>query len=163
MRIRDPRSKVQRYCSQPQCKRASKAHSQRLWSSKPENHDYFTGEANSERVRQWRKTHLGYETKPNRGPKGPLQDLIETYLVDNKVVVVGEREKLLQDHMRLQTALVVGLVSILSEATLQDEIAKILRSCLNRGGDILIGNSLEKPRALGGHDSEQPPVNPQGR
>jgi len=36
----------QRHCSAKDCRRASKAASQRRWLLKPENHDYFKGPAN---------------------------------------------------------------------------------------------------------------------
>ena len=50
----------QRYCSQPACRKASKAASQRRWLQQPHNRDYFSGPAHVERVRQWRKDHPGY-------------------------------------------------------------------------------------------------------
>ncbi len=40
----DPRNvKRQKYCSQPECRKASKAASQKKWLEKPENQDYFQG------------------------------------------------------------------------------------------------------------------------
>ena len=40
----DPRNRRhQRYCSQPACRKASKAASQRRWLGKPDNRDYFRG------------------------------------------------------------------------------------------------------------------------
>ena len=47
----------QRYCAAPQCRRVSKAASQRRWLSRPENRDYFRGPDNVERVRTWRAAH----------------------------------------------------------------------------------------------------------
>ena len=41
----------QHYCSQPPCRQASKAASQRRWLRKPQNRDYFSGPAHVERVR----------------------------------------------------------------------------------------------------------------
>jgi hypothetical protein len=40
----DPRNlRLQRYCAQPACRRASKAVSQRRWLAKAANRDYFRG------------------------------------------------------------------------------------------------------------------------
>jgi hypothetical protein len=44
----------QTYCSEPACRRASKAASQRRWMAREENQDYFRDCSNCERVRQWR-------------------------------------------------------------------------------------------------------------
>ena len=57
----DPRAiHTQHYCGRPECRRASHAASQHRWLSKPENHDYFRGEANVVRVQAWRQSHPGY-------------------------------------------------------------------------------------------------------
>jgi len=44
----------QKYCNKAECKKASKAESQRKWLNKPENSDYFRSHENVERVQQWR-------------------------------------------------------------------------------------------------------------
>ena len=44
----DPRNvKRQKYCSRPECRKASKAASQKKWLEKPENQDYFQGTDNT--------------------------------------------------------------------------------------------------------------------
>jgi hypothetical protein len=48
----------QRFCSDPACKKASKALSQQLWLAKPENRKHWRGQV--ERVREWRKAHPRY-------------------------------------------------------------------------------------------------------
>jgi len=136
MRIRDPRSKRQRYCAEPECKRASRTRSQKRWLSKPENRDYFAGPASTERVRQWRKANPNYWKKRKPVNKAPLQDLMDMYLADCNDVVVIENQKALQDFIKAQTAVMVGVVSLFSGVTQQDEIATILRACSNRGADI---------------------------
>ena len=76
--IPDPRNlKRQQYCSEPPCRGASKAASQRRWLSKPENRDVFKGPIHVARVQAWRRAHPGYwRRSPARGSlKGaPLQD-----------------------------------------------------------------------------------------
>ena len=52
----------QAFCTAPDCRRASKAKSQRRWLAKSANRDYFRGADHVERVQQWRKAHPGYWT-----------------------------------------------------------------------------------------------------
>ena len=60
----DPRNlRHQRYCSAKECRRASKAASQRRWLAKAENRDYFRGPEQVARVRTWRDAHPGYARK----------------------------------------------------------------------------------------------------
>jgi len=61
----DPRNHYhQRYCSKPDCRKASKVASQHRWLSKPGNRSYFRGPANVERVRgAWRKANPGYSKR----------------------------------------------------------------------------------------------------
>ena len=60
----DPRNlRHQRYCSAKECRRASKAASQRRWLAKTENRDYFSGPEQVARVRIWRDAHPGYARK----------------------------------------------------------------------------------------------------
>ena len=47
----------QRYCSEPVCRKAAKAASQKRWLNKPENRDYFRGLHNVRRVQEWREAH----------------------------------------------------------------------------------------------------------
>ena len=70
----DPRNRRhQRHCSQPACRQASKAASQRRWRTSPKGRDYFCGSANRLRVQVWRKAHPGYWQGQRRKP-GALQD-----------------------------------------------------------------------------------------
>jgi len=61
---------------------------------------------------------------------------MDMYLADCNDVVVIENQKALQDFIKAQTAVMVGVVSLFSGVTQQDEIATILRACSNRGADI---------------------------
>jgi len=57
----DPRSRHrQLFCSDPACKKASKALSQKYWRAKPENRNYWRGPEQVERVRIWRNAHPQY-------------------------------------------------------------------------------------------------------
>ena len=84
----DPRNlRHQRYCSAKECRRASKAASQRRWLAKAENRDYFSGPEQVARVRIWpgappiqdmpARSHLGdprYKNTHRRNPLIPLNN-----------------------------------------------------------------------------------------
>ena len=78
----DPRNlRHQRYCSAKECRRASKAVSQRRWLAKAENRDYFRGPEQVARVRTWRTVHPGYGRK--KCPRRPaLQEHSSAQPVD---------------------------------------------------------------------------------
>lgn len=71
----------QSYCSETECRRASKAASQAAWLAKPENKDYFRDPSHVERVKAWRAAHPGYKRKR---PKASLvlQDRLPAQPVD---------------------------------------------------------------------------------
>src|SRR5260370_39868139 len=73
---RDPRLRQrQKYCSEPECRAASKRSSQRRWLRKPENHEYFSGEQHVDRVQAWRAQNPGYWRKAALNGQ-PLQEMI---------------------------------------------------------------------------------------
>ena len=149
------------YCPEPDCRRASKAESQRRWLSRPENENYFCGAAHGERVRQWSKAHPGYWRKkiPAPGeisaPGGALQEIskeIPEEMPEPSIPEVVHKEMIekseppgpphtLQEisllQFVLQPALLVGLIAVLTGAALQEDIAQSARSLLDRGEDIL--------------------------
>jgi hypothetical protein len=130
----------QQYCAKPECRRASKAHSQGQWLSKPENQDHFRGPENSERVRQWRQAHPGYWRKKRSVVEEPLQETCSTQSTQNQEVVSSSLLPVpdaLQDICSVQPALLVGLISAVTGYTLQEDIAASTRSLLTRGEDIL--------------------------
>ena len=58
----------QRYCSEPDCRKVSKAASQKKWVKK--NPDYFRSKENVLRVQEWRKANPDYSKR-----KHDLSDL----------------------------------------------------------------------------------------
>ncbi len=70
-------AKHQVYCGKPECRKASKAESQRRWLQKPENRGYFTGSANVKRVQEWRKANPGYSQRKDKDREKSLQDNLE--------------------------------------------------------------------------------------
>lgn len=134
----DPRNRGrQLYCSKPECRRASKAASQRKWLGRPENQNYFRGAENCERVRQWRQAHPGYWRNKTPAPEGTLQEPCKPQGIENEEVGLIGRTGALQDICFSQPALFVGLISVLTGQALQEDIAASVRSFLNRGQDIL--------------------------
>jgi len=64
----------QRYCSNADCRRASKAASQAAWLAQPQNIGYFRSPVHSARVQLWRAAHPGY----SRGKARKLVDYATT-------------------------------------------------------------------------------------
>lgn len=114
----DPRNRYhQRYCSEPDCRSASKAASQRRWLSQPGNRSYFRGPANVERVRVWRKANPGYGKREDaQGTQGPsaLQDLCPSQVADNPSDSGDLECPLLQDLLASQAVVLIGLIAQLT-------------------------------------------------
>ena len=127
----------QRFCSKPDCRRASKAASQRKWASRSENRDYFRGADNCERVRQWRLANPGYWRTRKTTPKPALQEISVTNHIDKESVAESNDCIALQEICGTQPALLVGLISVLTGHALQDDLLHSARDFLRRGHDIL--------------------------
>jgi hypothetical protein len=144
----DPRNaKRQKYCSKPDCRKASKKDSQQRWLSKPENREHFCGPTNVSRVQQWRKDNPGYWKKS----KNALQDSLigqPTVNIDDTVKSVHNA---LQDSLITQPAVLIGLIAHFTDFALQDNIAKTLHLLQQLGQDIL--NSATQTKG-GQYDSE---------
>jgi hypothetical protein len=135
------------YCKKPECRKASKAASQKKWLAREENRQYFHGLVNVQRVQQWRKDHPGYwRPKPSQEPE-PLQDLLFEKTQENPAV---ERPKTsspnspLQDLLHAQHVVLIGLIAQYTGSTLQDDIALTARRLQQLGSDILNGPTQTK-------------------
>ena len=143
----EPRNRGrQRYCPEPECRRASEASSRRRWTLRPENQNYFREAENTERVRQWRKAHPGYWRKKKPAGEDALQETCEAQESVNESVAHAKAPDALQDICFLQPALLVGLISILVGSALQEDIARQAKNFLARGQDILTFSSQYRPR-----------------
>ena len=131
----------QRYCSEPACRRQSKAESQRRWREKPQNQNYFRGEENCERVREWRERHPGYARKKKSAPAEALQDLCMSQAAQNQPLAGPDLSAALQDLFVMQPAVLVGLISTMTGSALQDDIAIATRALFRKGQDILGPNA----------------------
>lgn len=127
----------QQYCAKDTCRKASKAARQARWLAKPENRDYFRGDANSERVRQWRLANPGYSRRKTTSPRVALQDVSDPQPVEKEHSMKSCTTSPLQDVLLMQPALLVGLIAVVTGHALQDDIAASARQFLNRGRDIL--------------------------
>ena len=138
----DPRNgHHQRFCTEPACQAASKRASQRKWVRK--NPDYFRGPTQVGRVAAWRREHPGYWRKGVRQEADATPDALQEVLIaqgfDRKQVntlrtcLREEISRPLQDVLSAQVFAIAGLVTFISGDALQDDIARILRVCYERG------------------------------
>ena len=134
----DPRNATrQRYCSKPECRKASKASSQKQWLQKPENQDYFRGPDNVERVQHWRKDHPGYWRRKSKNKPTALQDSLILQVTENNDNRDDFMTHALQDSLILQPAVLIGLIAQLTGYALQEDIAMAARRMQQLGNDIL--------------------------
>ena len=127
----------QRYCSQPDCRRASKAASQRRWLAKPANRNHFRDQENIRRVQQWRLDHPGYWKKKPTVPD-QSQTIAAQPLAPSSLLVTQSQPSLaLQDVCLTRLPVFIGLVSMVTGGTLQEDIAATTLKLEARGRDIL--------------------------
>ena len=137
--IPDPRTADrQRYCSQPDCQQASKAASQRRWLSKNGNGDYFRGPEAVRRVQAWRELNPGYwRAKTSSSERGQLVNNQASNPGQSSCNVPRGLPRTLQEDCLTQDPAFVGLISMVTGSTLQEDIAATARQLLLRGRNIL--------------------------
>ena len=139
----------QKYCNIPECRKASKASSQKKWLRNPENKNYFKGPENTQRVKEWRKRNPGYWKRSSSSKENALQDPLNgqvTEINENSSDFAGIA---LQDLLTVQPAVLIGLISKFIGSSLQDDIARTILLMQESGQDIL----FYQPQAEGGdHD-----------
>jgi hypothetical protein len=124
----------QKYCAKKACRAAGKAARQRRWLAKPENKNYFREADNAARVREWQRRNPGYWRNTARHKGRTLQDALPPQVPES----LEEKAALaLQDALRLQGPVLIGLIAHLSDSTLQEDIASTARGLLQLGQDIL--------------------------
>jgi len=127
----------QRYCSKPQCRKASKKASQEKYLSSKKGIGYFKGVSNVNRVREWRTSHPGYwKVKRDLTLKALQEDCI-SQPVSNQSDTCNLVRAALQDLCVTQPALIIGLISSLTGNALQDDIAETVHRFIDLGHDIL--------------------------
>jgi len=130
----------QKYCDKEPCRRAAKAAQQRRWLGKPDNTDYFRGPENAARVRAWQRAHPGYWRNTRRYKSRALQE--------SRPAQVPERAEdfgrlALQESMRCQVPILLGLIATLTDSTLQEDMLASTRRLLQLGQDILGGRASD--------------------
>jgi hypothetical protein len=136
----DPRNlRHQRYCSKPECRKASKAASQRRWLAKAQNRDYYRGTANVERVRAWRAAHPGYWRRPGVQSTSALQDVSSGQAIETHKKTPTSAAVALQDFLCAQPTVLIGLIANLTGTALQEDIAFTAQRFQQLGQDIVAG------------------------
>ena len=151
---RDHRNrKRQRYCSNANCRRASKAASQAAWLAQPQNIDYFRDPVHVARVQAWRTAHPGYSRGKRRRPPA-LQDAliaqaidtIEEYPIHGEIAAACSLTAL-QDLLNAPSPVLAGLIAHLFEGTLQEDIATTTRRLVQLGHDVINRSRNEHSQA----------------
>jgi hypothetical protein len=136
--VPQPQSRYhQRFCSQVACQKASKARSPRRWLARSGNRDYWRGPEQVARVQAWRQTHRQYWKRPRRQARRTLQEVCPSQPVVSQGIQSNLITPPLQEDSFTQHPLVVGLISMLTASTLQEDIASTHRRLVARGQEIL--------------------------
>jgi hypothetical protein len=128
----------QHYCPARACRQASKTASQRRWAHQFSNRSHFRGENEVRRVQEWRRDHPGYWKKQkSRSGKGQDADNQQVNPEQRSRNVRSSNLSTLQDFCLTQDPAFVGLISMVTGSTLQEDIAATARNLLLRGQNIL--------------------------
>jgi hypothetical protein len=141
----DPRNATrQEYCRGPECRRASKADSQKRWTEKPENRNYFCGPINIQRVQQWRKEHPGYWRRKSEKAGSALQETLNEQPSENTMDTADLPSGALQDILSTQHIVLLGLIANFTGSALQDDMAITVRRLLRLGQDVVNNSTHSK-------------------
>ena len=127
----------QRFCAKPDCRKASRRESQQAWLGKPGNQDYFRDAKNAKRVRDWQEEHPDYWKNTARYRRRTLQEACPAQPPVVQELEISSPHRTLQDLCSMQIPLFVGLISMLMDCTLPEDIATSTRRLLAKGHDIL--------------------------
>lgn len=133
----DPHNiKKQRYCSKPDCRKASKVAAQARWLAKKENRNYFSSPENVQRVQEWRAKNPGYWRRATKSDNA-LQDHSSSKTTNNQSVKAELTRVALQDLLITHRTVLAGLIAHLTGSTLQDDIDATTLHMQQLGSDIL--------------------------
>lgn len=142
--IPDHRNKNrQKYCTKPECRKASKAESQKKWLSKPENKSYFKSEDNVLHVQEWRKDNPGYWKRNSKNGDIALKDTLTVQTIENNTDNSQITKDTLQDFLMTQPPVIIGLIAHFTGSTLQENISEYILRMQKSGEDILYLNKPE--------------------
>ena len=139
----------QRYCSDSECRRASKAASQSAWLAQPQNTSYFRDPVHIARVQAWRTANPGYgRGRPRRATA--LQDPLVAQVPDEMdeslirtEIAAAPGALALQDLLDAPSPVLAGLIAHLFEVTLQEDIAATTRRLVQLGHDVIYRSQHE--------------------
>ena len=154
--------KRQKYCRKPDCRKASKAASQRRWLAKPANQGYFCGPKNVKRVQLWREDNPGYWRRKHKTSKDALQDPLKRQPIENKTNNTDFTNDALQDFLTAQPPVLLGLIANFTGNALQDNIVITLQRLQKLGQDIVTNLTHSKGDHYGIQGSHRSPSHPQG-
>lgn len=139
----------QKYCAKPACRKASKVAIQEAWLGKPENRDHFRGPENVQRVQAWRAGNPGYWLRRGVKRVDALQETLNLECADNQQEKPKRAVPALQDILKSQDPLVLGLVIHLTDTALQEDIVGMTQRLITKGrammGERPGGPTYEKP------------------
>ena len=116
----------QKYCKRAICRKASKSASQEKWLNKPDNKNYFRGALNVQRVQEWRRQNPGY-WKPKQSNKAiALQESLTPQPSENNKDNSDFANNALQDLLKIQPPVMIGLISNFIGSALQGDIVETL-------------------------------------
>ena len=155
-------SRHQRYCSAAGCCQASKVASQRRWAHQFSNRSHFRGESEVKRVQDWRREHPGYWKKQKSASRRTQPADLETVKPEQRSRNVPRSDlSTLQEICLTQHPAFVGLISMVTGSTLQEDIALTASKLLLRGQNILGLKTPGQPSFTTPPDYEKTP-NPTG-
>jgi hypothetical protein len=134
----------QEYCREPECSKASKADSQKRWTEKPENRNYFCGPTNVQRVQQWRKEHPGYWRRKSGKTVSALQETLNEQPAESNMDTADLPSGALQDIINTQHIVLLGLIANFTGSALQDDIGITVRRLLQLGQDVVNNSTHSK-------------------
>jgi len=135
----DPRNgHHQHYCSAPACRQVSNVASQRRWRRTRFGREYFRGDKAVDRVRKWREANPGYWKKQKpRSQRAQSADPQKVNPDQRSCNVPPSPLRTLQDFCLTQEPAFVGLISMVTGSTLQEDIAATARNLVLKGQNIL--------------------------
>jgi hypothetical protein len=119
----------QKYCGERVCRKASKKESQAKWCAK--NPNYFRDDIFRERSRLWRATHPEVARTRFANPMPEPAAKAES-CTQNSAAESGVQDS----AQRSQQIYIMGLISLVTGSSVQDEVLKSAQECFRRGMDI---------------------------
>ena len=141
--------KRQKFCRKPECRAASKKHSQQKWLNKPKNRDYFSGPEHVIRVQEWRQENPGYWKRrtPSKKPsliEDALQEMKSPQTLISKGSSIDLIQIPLQDLISAKNLVFIGSNTHLNKNALQDIIDTTDRKTVKLTPDLLRKFTIEK-------------------